>query len=74
MNNIIAQRFTELLKDYDGTYDELAKELGFKSKSSISKYAHGQIKKIDISVLTRISEFFNVSQNWLMGITNDKTK
>lgn len=72
METLFSQRFAELLKNYNGTYDELAKQLGFKSKSSISKYANGQVKKIDISIVTKISSFFGVSPNWLIGISDDK--
>lgn len=73
MENLFSQRFKELLESYDGNYDQLAKQLGFKSKSSISKYANGQVKKIDVSLVTKISLIFGVSPNWLLGVSDDKT-
>ena len=32
------------------TYEQIAKELGLKSKGTISKYASGKVKKIELSV------------------------
>ena len=72
MNNLFAERFKELVKDYNGTYDELAKELGFKSKSNICKYANGSIQNVSISMLLKVSDYFKVSPIWLMGLTDDK--
>ena len=72
MNNLFAERFTELLKNYNGTYDELARELGLKSKSNISKYANGTIKNINIDMIIKIANFFKVSPIWLIGLTDNK--
>ena len=72
MNTLFPERFAELLKDYTGTYDELAKELGLKSKSNISKYANGSIKNVNIDMIMKIANFFDVSPIWLIGLTDDK--
>lgn len=72
MKNYFPERFSEIIKDSNLTYDEIAKELGLKSKSTISKYASGKIKKIEISMLNKIAELFNVSPIWLLGYTKNK--
>lgn len=71
MNTLTNERFKELLKDYNGKYAELAKELGLKSKSNISKYANGNIN-ISISMIEKIAKYFNVSPVWLAGWSDDK--
>lgn len=53
------------------TYEQIAKELGLKSKGTISKYASGKVKKIELSMLVKISELFDVSPIWLLGFTDD---
>lgn len=70
MENLFAQRFKELVKSSNMTYESLAKELGFKSKGTISKYAC--IKDVKLSTLLKIANYFNVSPIWLMGLTDDK--
>lgn len=65
------KRFKELLKEYNGTHEQLAKELGLKSKSNITKYANGSIT-INITMLTKIADFFEVSPIWLLGDTDDR--
>lgn len=72
MDTLFSERFAELLKSYTGTYDELAKELGLKSKSNISKYANGSIKNVNINMIIKIAKFFDVSPVWLIGLTEDK--
>lgn len=72
MSTLFAERFTELLKNYSGTYDELARALGLKSKSNITKYANGNIKNLNINMIEKIANLFNVSPAWLAGWTDDK--
>ena len=69
---IFSERFKELIKDCNLNYMEIAEGLGFKSKGTISKYASGKTKNIDINVLIKIAEYFKVSPVWLIGITDDK--
>lgn len=73
MKTLTFERFRELLKTYTGTYGELAKELGLKSKSNITKYANGNID-IRVSMIEKIASYFNVSPAWLAGWSNDKNK
>lgn len=72
MNNYFPERFTEIIKDSNLNYKEIATGLGLKSKGTISKYAKGDIKYIDISMINKIAEFFDVSPIWLLGYTKNK--
>ena len=72
MNNLFPERFTELLNESNMNYDEVAKKLGFKSKGTISKYANGKNKKVDINTIMEISNLFNVSPIWLIGLTDNR--
>lgn len=72
MNNLFPARFTELLNESDMNYDEVADKLGFKSKGTVSKYANGKNKKVDISTVIQIADLFNVSPIWLIGLTDDR--
>ncbi len=71
MDYLFSKRFTFLLNHTNMTYQQIAKELGLKSKGTISKYASGKIKKIELSMLVRIAELFDVSPIWLLGFTDD---
>ena len=53
-------------------YDEVADKLGFKSKGTVSKYANGKNKKVDISTVIQIADLFHVSPIWLIGLTDDR--
>lgn len=72
MKNYFPERFSELIKNSDLTYKEIAEKLGLKSKGTISKYASGKISKIDLSMINKIADFFNVSPIWLLGYTKNK--
>lgn len=72
MDELFAERLKELIKASNLKYEELAKELGFKSKSTICKYANGKILKIGPSGINKLATFFNVSPSWLAGFTDDK--
>ena len=71
LSNNFIKRFNELLSDYKGTYAELAEALGLKSKSNITKYAKGSLN-INLTMLSKIANFFEVSPVWLIGFTDDK--
>ena len=72
MDNLFTERFTELLNESDMNYVEVADKLGFKSKGTVSKYANGKNKKVDISTVIQIADLFNVSPIWLIGLTDDR--
>ncbi|MCI8655800.1 MAG: helix-turn-helix transcriptional regulator [Clostridia bacterium] len=71
MNHCFPQRFSQLLKNSSMTYEEVANALNLKSKGTISKYANGKNKKVDLETVIKISELFNVSPVWLIGLTDD---
>lgn len=71
MDYLFPELFTFLLNNSNMTYEQIAKELGLKSKGTISKYASGKVKKIELSMLVKISELFDVSPIWLLGFTDD---
>ena len=71
-NNLFAKRFTELLKESNKNYEQIAADLGFKSKGTISKYANGKNKNVTISMVIKISTYFDVSPVWLIGLTDDR--
>lgn len=72
MDELFAKRLEELIKGSKLSYDDLAKQLGFKSKGTICKYANGKILKIGPSGIAKIATFFHVSPSWLAGFTDDK--
>lgn len=71
MDNFFPERFTILLRHSKMSYEEVAHKLNLKSKSTISKYANGKTKKIQISMVVKIAELFGVSPIWLLGFTED---
>ena len=72
MDEIFIKRLEELIKGSKIKYDDLAKQLEFKSKGTISKYANGKIVKIGPSGIAKIANYFHVSPAWLAGFTDDK--
>lgn len=54
MNQFFPQRFSQLLKNSNMTYDEVANALNIKSKGTISKYANGKNKKVDLETVMKI--------------------
>lgn len=71
MDNCFSERFSMLINSSNLSYEEIAKSLGFKSKGTISKYASGKVKKIELSMVVKISNLFEVSPIWLLGFTDD---
>ena len=48
MDNCFPERFAILLRHSKMNYEEVAHKLNLKSKGTISKYANGKTKKIEI--------------------------
>ena len=71
MRNYFPERFTEVIKDSNLKYEDIASKLGLKSKGTISKYANGSID-VKINMIDKIAEVFGVSPIWLLGYTDDK--
>ena len=72
MKNLFAERFSELLKQHRWSYEELAKRLGLQSKGTISKYAKGNIKNVNLSMVIKIAKLYQVSPIWLLGLQENK--
>lgn len=72
MDEIFIERLEKLIKDSGKKYDIIAQELGFRAKSTISKYANGHIVKIGPSGIAKLANYFKVSPSWLAGFTDDK--
>ena len=64
MGDIIKMKRVEL----GLTQEELAEKLGLQ-KSAIAKYENGRVENIKRSILKKMSELFNCSPSFLMGLT-----
>jgi transcriptional regulator with XRE-family HTH domain len=61
-----SERIKLLIEQSGQSYQELEKYTGIK-KSSLQRYASGITAKIPLDVIERLSTYFNVSQEYLMG-------
>ena len=68
-----SERIKTLIEQSGRSYQELEKSTGIK-KSSLQRYASGVTAKIPLDVIEKLSEFFNVSQEYLMGWTEETKK
>lgn len=66
------KRIRDLREDKDLNQTEIAKMLGM-SQTGYSKYETGE-NDIPTSVLIKLSEFYNVSIDYLLGQTDNKTR
>lgn len=66
-----SQRIKSLIEQSGLSYQELEKTTGIK-KSSLQRYASGTTAKIPLDVIEKLSKAFNVSQEYLMGWSEDK--
>ena len=63
-------RLTVLLDEHNMTQTQLAKKIGT-SNVTICRYLTGErVPRLD--VVTKIADFFNVSLDYLLGLSNDK--
>ena len=65
-----SDRIKLLIEDSEKSYQELERITGIK-KSSLQRYASGTTAKIPLDVIEKLSKAFNVSQEYLMGWTED---
>ena len=65
-----SERIKFLIEKSGQSYQELEKTTGIK-KSSLQRYASGVTTKIPLDVIEKLSKAFNVSQEYLMGWTED---
>ena len=66
-----AERIKLLIEQSGLTYQELEKTTGIK-KSSLQRYASGTTAKIPLDVIEKLSKAFGVSQEYLMGWSDNK--
>lgn len=64
--SIRSERIKALIEQSKHSYQELEKITGIK-KSSLQRYASGVTAKIPLDVIEKLSVTFNVSQEYLMG-------
>ena len=72
LDEIFAKRLAEIIKNSNLSYETIAKDLGFRTKSTIWKYANCKPINIGPSAIYRIANYFKVSPSWLAGFTDDK--
>ena len=68
---IFITRLKKCRAEVDVSQAALAKKLGV-STSTLGNYESG-IRKPDLEMLVNIANFFNVSTDYLLGLTNDPT-
>lgn len=68
-----SERIKFLIEKSGQSYQELEKTTGIK-KSSLQRYASGVTAKIPLNVIEKLSKAFNVSQEYLMGWSEDIKK
>ena len=66
-----SERIKALIEQSGLSYQELEKVTGIK-KSSLQRYATGATPKIPLDVIEKLSKAFNVSQEYLMGWSDNK--
>lgn len=67
-NSVFAQRFRKLIEDAKITLPELAQHIGT-TRQSIGQWKDGNTIP-DISALKRIAEYFNVTSDYLLGLSD----
>lgn len=65
----MAERLQDLLKEKKMTQAQLADALGL-SESTINRYINGQTEKISTETIITMAKLFNVSTDFLLGLTN----
>lgn len=71
--SIRSERIKALIEQSNQSYQELEKSTGIK-KSSLQRYASGVTTKIPLDVIEKLSKAFNVSQEYLMGWSDNIEK
>lgn len=63
-------RLKDIREDMDVTQSELAKILHIK-QNTYSQYENGQ-RSVPIDTLIKLSEYFNTSTDYILGLTDEK--
>lgn len=69
--SVRSERIKSLIEQSGQSYQELEKRTGIK-KSSLQRYASGVTTKIPLNVIEKLAVAFNVSQEYLMGWSENK--
>lgn len=64
--NILGKNIKSALQDKKITQKELAVKIGV-TETTMSKYINGSLKSPDINIIYAISDYLNVSLDWLCG-------
>ena len=68
---LIGGRIREIRKEKDMTLEDVAKKIGV-AKSTIQRYEAGLISSPKQPVLAAMAKAFNISEEWLCGMSNQK--
>lgn len=71
MDEIFAERLTELIKNSNYILSDMEEAVG-KKAATISRYASGEIKGVKRSTIVKLANFFGVSPAWLSGLSDEK--
>lgn len=71
-NTVFATKLRNLMSEFGTTQQELADALSVK-RQTISLYTTGQSKP-DVEQLAVIADYFNVSADWMLGLTGDRKR
>ena len=66
------KRLKDLREDKDCTQTEIARVLGMKQQQ-YSEYERGR-REVPIKVYIKLAEYYDVSIDYIVGLTNDKRK
>ena len=69
--SVHSERIKSLIEQSKLSYQELEKKTGIK-KSSLQRYASGVTAKIPLDVIEKLAVTFGVSQEYLMGWSEDE--
>ena len=69
----IGMRITQLREERDWKKTELARRLGI-SHSQVSRIESGETGTLSSDILIRLAEVFDVSADYLLGLTDVRTK
>ena len=67
------ERMKDLREDNDLRQSDMAKILGLTNQQSYQRYESGKVL-IPLPLLIKIAQYFDVSLDYLTGLTNDKRK
>lgn len=71
-NEIFPLRLRELMTEHGTTQEQLAQHLGIR-RQTLSLYVNGQ-SKADWMQVVRIAQYYNVPADWLLGLSDVKSK